>query len=223
MFNSIYTSTLTAQSFFMMAGVALVAGLVFSWIMSFRIRSTKRFFLVTAIMPFAIATVITFVSGSIGAGIAMGGTFSLIRFRSAQGSADELAAILMAMSAGIAFGMGYLAYGVVILLGLAVIYTLISTLPIFEHGGENSERLLKVTIPESLDYVNVFDDLFDKYLVYHEPDGVKTTAMGSLFKLSFRIKMKDGSKEKQFLDELRERNGNLEVALLPYYQKQIQL
>ncbi len=222
MFDSIYTTTLTAQMFFMMAGVSLVAGLIFSWIMSFRIRSTRRFFLVTAIMPFAIATVITFVSGSIGAGIAMGGTFSLIRFRSAQGSADELAAILMAMSSGIAFGMGYLAYGVVILLGLALVYSLIAALPIFEHGG-GGERLLKVTIPESLDYVTVFDDIFDSYLSYHEPDGVKTTAMGSLFKLSFRIKMKDGSQEKQFLDKLRERNGNLEVAILPYYEKQIQL
>lgn len=222
MFDSIYTTTLTAQTFFMMAGVSLAAGLIFSWIISFRIRSTRRFFLVTAIMPFAIATVITFVSGSIGAGIAMGGTFSLIRFRSAQGSADELAAILMAMSSGIAFGMGYLAYGVVILLGLALVYSLIAALPIFEHGG-GGERLLKVTIPESLDYVTVFDDIFDSYLSYHEPDGVKTTAMGSLFKLSFRIKMKDGSQEKQFLDKLRERNGNLEVAILPYYEKQIQL
>lgn len=222
MFDSIYTTTLTAQTFFMMAGVSLAAGLIFSWIMSFRIRSTRRFFLVTAIMPFAIATVITFVSGSIGAGIAMGGTFSLIRFRSAQGSADELAAILMAMSSGIAFGMGYLAYGVVILLGLALVYSLIAALPIFEHGG-GGERLLKVTIPESLDYVTVFDDIFDSYLSYHEPDGVKTTAMGSLFKLSFRIKMKDGSQEKQFLDKMRERNGNLEVAILPYYEKQIQL
>ena len=142
MFDTIYTSPLTAQSFFMMAGVSLVAGLVFSWLMSFRVRSTRRFFLVTAIMPFAIATVITFVSGSIGAGIAMGGTFSLIRFRSAQGSADELAAILMAMSSGIAFGMGYLTYGVVILLGLAGIFNLIAALPIFEHGS-SAERLLK--------------------------------------------------------------------------------
>ena len=222
MFSSVYTSTLTAQSFFMMAGVSLVAGLIFSWIMSFRVRSTRRFFLVTAIMPFAIATVITFVSGSIGAGIAMGGTFSLIRFRSAQGSADELAAILMAMSAGIAFGMGYLTYGVVILLGLAVIFSLISVLPIFEHGG-TAERLLKVTIPENLDYAEVFDDVFDEYLTYHEADGVKTTAMGSLFKLSFRIKMKDAAREKQFIDALRMRNGNLEVAILPYYERQIQL
>lgn len=222
MFSSVYTSTLTAQSFFMMAGVSLVAGLIFSWIMSFKVRSTRRFFLVTAIMPFAIATVITFVSGSIGAGIAMGGTFSLIRFRSAQGSADELAAILMAMSAGIAFGMGYLTYGVVILLGLAGIFSLISVLPIFEHGG-TAERLLKVTIPENLDYAEVFDDVFDEYLTYHEADGVKTTAMGSLFKLSFRIKMKDSSREKQFIDALRMRNGNLEVAIMPYYEKQIQL
>ena len=147
---------------------------------------------------------------------------NLIRFRSAQGSADELAAILMAMSSGIAFGMGYLTYGVVILLGLAGIFSLISTLPIFEHGS-TAERLLKVTIPENLDYAEVFDDVFDEYLTCHEADGVKTTAMGSLFKLSFRIRMKDPAREKQFIDALRMRNGNLEVAILPYYEKQIQL
>ncbi len=222
MFASIYGSTVAPAKFLLMAAVALVSGLAYAWLMSFRVRSTKRFFLVAALIPFVVGAVITFVNGNIGAGVAIGGAFSLIRFRSAQGSADEIASILAAMGAGIAFGMGYLAYGVVILLGLALVYSLIAALPIFEHGG-GGERLLKVTIPESLDYVTVFDDVFDQYLSYHEPDGVKTTAMGSLFKLSFRIKMKDGSQEKQFLDKLRERNGNLEVAILPYYEKQIQL
>lgn len=222
MFASIYTTTVTITTFMTMAGIALLSGVIFSWIMSFKVKSTKRFFLVSAILPFAVGAVITFVSGNIGAGVAMGGAFGLIRFRSAQGSADELASILIGMSAGIAFGMGYVAYGAMILIGLSVLYNLLSTLPIFEHEAPK-DKLLKVTIPESLDYYDVFDSTFDKYLESHESVGVKTTGMGSMFKLSFRIRMKDQKQEKAFIDEIRTMNGNLEVALLPYAETQIQL
>ena len=222
MFASIYSTTVTAAAFMTMAGVSLIAGVIFAWIMSFKVKSTKRFFLVSAILPFAVAAVITFVSGNIGAGVAIGGAFGLIRFRSAQGSADELAAILIAMSAGIAFGMGYVAYGVIILLGLSILYNLLAMLPIFEHEAPK-DMTLKVTIPESLDYYNVFDEVFEKYLDKYESVGVKTTGMGSMFKLSFRIRMKDQKLEKAFIDEIRTMNGNLEVALLPYADTQIQL
>ena len=110
MFDSIYSATVTPAQFFLMAGVTLLTGIIYAWVMSFCIRSTKRFFLVTSLIPFIVAAVITFVNGNIGAGVAVGGAFGLIRFRSAPGSADEIAAILVAMGAGIAFGMGYLAY-----------------------------------------------------------------------------------------------------------------
>ena len=133
MFDSIYSSTVTASQFFIMAGAALVSGFIFAWIMSFRVRSTKRFFIVTALIPFVVSAVITFVNGNIGAGVAIGGAFSLIRFRSAQGSADEIAAILAAMGSGIAFGMGYIGYGVVILIALGVVFLLLSFVPLFEH------------------------------------------------------------------------------------------
>jgi hypothetical protein len=222
MFASIYSTTVTVSTFMTMAGIALLTGVIFAWIMSYKVKATKRFFLVSAILPFAVGAVITFVSGNIGAGVAMGGAFGLIRFRSAQGSADELASILIGMSAGIAFGMGYVAYGAMILIGLAVLYTVLSALPIFEHKGPE-DKLLKVTIPESLDYYNVFDSTFDKYLEKHESVGVKTTGMGSMFKLSFRIRMKDRKQENAFIDEIRTMNGNLEVALLPYAETQIQL
>ena len=121
MFDSIYTSTVTPTQFFIMTAAALAAGFVYAWIMSFRVRSTKRFFIVTALLPFVVAAVITFVNGNIGAGVAIGGAFGLIRFRSAQGSADEIAAILVAMGSGIAFGMGYIGYGVVILIALSAV------------------------------------------------------------------------------------------------------
>ena len=220
MFDSIYTSTVTAAQFFLMAAAALLSGFVYAWIISFRIRSTPRFFFVTAILPFVIAAVVTFVKGNIGAGVAIGGgVFGLIRFRSAQGSSDELAAILITMGSGIAFGMGYLGYGVVILLGMAFIYALVSSLPVFEHKSRAPEMTLRITIPESLDYTDVFDDTFTHYLKSVEKAGVKTTGMGSMFRLSFKIQMKDPSEEKAFIDELRTKNGNLEIALLPYQEE----
>ena len=199
-----------------MSGAALISGVIFAWLMSFKIRSKKRFFIVASILPFVVAAVITFVNGNIGAGVAIGGAFGLIRFRSAQGSADELAAILIAMASGIAFGMGYVGYGVVILLGLSVLFFLLSFLPIFEHPGMTQDKLLRVTIPESLEYTNVFDDTFSHYLKSFESAGVKTTGMGSMFRLSFKIRMKDDREEKEFIDEMRTRNGNLEISILPY-------
>lgn len=216
MFDTIYTSAITAGQFFTMAAAALISGLIYSWLMSFRIRSTKRFFLVTTLLPLVVAAVISFVSGSIGAGVAIGGAFGLIRFRSAPGSADEIAAVLIAMGSGIAFGMGYVAYGVIILLGLAALYFVIAALPIFEHRGLSAEKLLKVTIPESLEYNGAFDEIFDRYLRSVESVGVKTTGMGSMFRLSYRITMKNPGDEKALIDALRTKNGNLEISILPY-------
>ena len=223
MFDSIFTSTVTAAQFFIMAGAALLTGFIYTWMMSFKIRSKKRFFIVVAIVPFVVASVITFVNGNIGAGVAIGGAFSLIRFRSAQGSADEIAAILIAMGAGIAFGMGYIGYGVIILLCMAVIFLVLSLLPIFEHKGMSEERMLRITIPESLEYSGAFNDTFNHYLKSYENAGVKTTGMGSMFRLSFRVVMKDPREEKAFIDELRTKNGNLEIAILPYTEQQNQL
>ena len=223
MFDSIYSTPVTVSEFFIMAGAAVLSGFVFSWIMSFRIRSRKRFFMGVAIIPFIVASVITFVNGNIGAGVAVGGAFGLIRFRSAPGSVDEIAAILIAMGSGIAFGMGYVAYGVVILIALAVVYLILSFLPIFEHKSMAQDRMLRITIPESLEYSGAFDDIFKHYLISYENAGVKTTGMGSMFRLSFKIQMKDPSEEKAFIDELRTKNGNLEIAILPYTEATNQL
>lgn len=223
MFTSIYSSFVTAAEFFLMAAVAILCGAVYAWIMARRVRATKRFFIVVAMIPFIVGAVITFVNGNIGTGVAIGGAFSLIRFRSAPGLADEIAAILAAMGAGIAFGMGYLAYGVIILLTLALLYLLFSSLNLFESQPLQAERILKVTVPESLEYTDMFDDLFARYLKSAERLGVKTTGMGSMFRLSFLVRLKDAKEEKAFIDALRTRNGNLEISLLPYSEQQAQL
>ena len=221
--NTIYTSQVTPEQFFSMAGAALLFGFLYAFLISFRIRSTKRFFTVTALIPFIVAAVITFVNGNIGAGVAIGGAFSLIRFRSAQGSADEIASIFIAMGAGIAFGMGYIAYGILILLCLSLLFILFSALPVFDHKRFTQENLLRITIPESLEYQDVFDGVFDRYLASVENVGIKTTAMGSMFRLSYRIRMKDSSQQKAFVDELRTKNGNLEIAILPFAETENQL
>ena len=223
MFDSIYSAVVTPTQFFVMTAAALITGFLYAWIMSFRVRSTKRFFIVTALIPFIVAAVITFVNGNIGAGVAIGGAFSLIRFRSAQGSADEIASILVAMGAGIAFGMGYIGYGVVILLCLAGLFLLLGLVPLFEHKSMASDQLLRITIPESLEYSGTFDEIFAHYLKKVENAGVKTTGMGSMFRLSYKVRMKNPSEEKAFIDELRTKNGNLEIALLPYTETQNQL
>ena len=223
MFDSVYSSSVTASEFFLMAGVAVLCGVLFSLTMARRVRATKRFFIVVSLIPFVVGAVITFVNGNIGAGVAIGGAFSLIRFRSAQGSADEIAAILIAMGAGIAFGMGYLAYGVIILLALGLLYFLFSSLHLFDSRPLKEERILKVTVPESLEYTDMFDEPFARYLKSAERLGVKTTGMGSMYRLSYMIRMKDPREEKAFIDELRIRNGNLEISLLPYSEQQNQL
>ena len=221
--NSIYSSSVTAEQFFTMAGFSLFFGILYAFVISFRIRSTRRFFTVTALIPFVVAAVITFVNGNIGAGVAIGGAFSLIRFRSAQGSADEIAAIFIAMASGIAFGMGYITYGIIILVALSLLFIAFSALPIFEHKRFTEENLLRITIPESLEYQDAFDDVFKKFLAKCENIGIKTTAMGSMFRISYKIKMKNTSQQKEFVDELRTRNGNLEIAIMPFVETENQL
>ena len=216
MFNSIYSATVTPLQFGIMTAAALLSGVFFSWLMSFRVRANRRFFIVTSVLPFVVGMVITFVNGNIGAGVAFGGAFALVRFRSAQGTADEIAAVLMAMASGVCFGMGFVAYGVLSLLCLGGLYLALSSLKLFEHASLHQEKTLQITIPESLEYNGVFEDVFARYLESAESVGVKTTGMGSMFRLSYRVRMKDPAREKELIDELRVRNGNLEISILPY-------
>ena len=218
MFESIYSTSVTGGQFMLMAAAALGSGLFFGWLMSFRIRSSRRYFVVISLMPFIVGMVLTFINGSIGAGLAFGGAFALTRFRSAPGSSDEIAGVLIAMAAGVPFGMGYVGYGVIVLLGLALLFLVLAALPVYEHQNMQQDRLLKITIPETLDYARVFDDIFDRYLTKAEPVGAKTTGMGAMFLLSFKIHMKNVMEEKAMIDELRTRNGNLEIAVLPYIE-----
>jgi uncharacterized membrane protein YhiD involved in acid resistance len=153
------------------------------------------------------------VNGNIGAGVAVAGAFSLVRFRSVPGSAKEIAAIFLGMGCGLICGMGYLGYAVLFaaILGAGMfLFTMVSSMV----EKNNDEKILQITIPEDLDYAGVFDPLFDEYLDANESISVKTTNMGSMFKLRYKVRMKSKASEKEFIDAIRTRNGNLEVALM---------
>ena len=164
-----------------------------------------------AILPAIVAVVIMMVNGNVGAGVAVAGAFSLVRFRSVPGTAKEIAIIFLAMATGLISGMGYLGIAVLFAVVLGLVFLVLNVSPIGE--ADDRLKLLKITIPEDLNYTDAFDDLFEKYTRNASLMDVKTTNMGSLFKLSYHIRLKDASQEKAFIDELRCRNGNLEISI----------
>lgn len=215
-FNGIFdtglTSVIAVQDFLICVGCSLVIGLVLALMFMYRTRYTKSFVATLALLPAVVCVVIMMVNGNIGTGVAVAGAFSLVRFRSAPGSAKEIGAIFTAMGAGLIAGMGYLAYAVMFSLligGVGMLYTAI------DFGGSKGSlnKTLQVTIPENLDYTGVFSDIFAKRTRDCELVKVKTTNMGSMFRLTYDITLKSADDEKAMIDELRCRNGNLEISV----------
>ena len=179
----------------------------------YRTRYTKSLAVTLAFLPAVVCVVIMMVNGNVGAGVAVAGAFSLVRFRSAPGSAKEIAAIFLAMAAGLIVGMGYIGFAflfTVILCGMCMLYNRL------DFGTKKNAALYKtlhITIPEDLDYSDVFDDIFKEYTAEHELVRVKTTNMGSMFRLTYAITLRDAALEKEFIDKIRCRNGNLEITV----------
>lgn len=203
---------MTVWDFLICLAVALAAGAFLGFAYSFRGRATKSFIVTLALLPSAVGVVIMLVNGNLGAGVAVAGAFSLIRFRSSPGTAREIVSIFLAMCVGLAIGMGYVGYAVLFAVIMGAIFLILNIVGIWERRAPK-EKLLRITIPEDLNYTDVFEDLFNEYTTKHETVSVKTTNMGSMFKLTYHVTLKDLSREKQFIDELRCRNGNLEIAL----------
>jgi hypothetical protein len=215
MFKTIFesTSAITVWDFLVCLGVALITGAFLGFAYAFRNHVTKSFIVTLILLPAAVSMVIMLVNGNLGAGVAVAGAFSLIRFRSSPGTAREILVVFLSMCVGLAIGMGYIGYAVLFDMIMGIILLVIN-LVVLGAGRTLREKTLRITIPENLDYTDVFDDLFKKYTTRHETVSVKTTNMGSMFKLTYHITLKDLSREKQFIDELRCRNGNLEIAIL---------
>ena len=210
MLNSILGPELTLTSFLICAGVSLLLGVGTALVAGYRSRSTQSLAVTLAILPAVVQAVIMLVNGSIGAGIAVAGTFSLVRFRSAPGTAREIAAIFLAMAIGLATGMGYVGMAALLFLILAGAMLALTALRFGQK--EDAGRILKITIPEDLDYDGLFDDLFERYTTAHTLEKVKTTNMGTLYELRYRITLRQEPVPKVFLDELRCRNGNLNIT-----------
>ncbi len=215
MFESIFSDgNVAAVGFFIALGVALVCGTVFSFAACYKTDSSTSFFICTSLIPMTVAAVIALVNGNLGIGVAIAGAFGLVRFRSAQGSAREIAIIFIAMASGLAFGTGYLAYGVIFLIICGIFLFVARIITEKMQKNKDCDRIVKITIPESLDYTEVFTDVFERYALSYELDRVKSTNMGSMFSLTYSLKLKEKNCEKAMLDEIRTRNGNLEIQCL---------
>lgn len=211
MLNNIITIPMTLPTLVICLITAVSLGILTALVFSFRNHQSKSFTLTLALLPMAICVVIMMVNGNIGAGVAVAGAFTLVRFRSIPGTAREISAIFIDMAIGLIIGMGYV--------GIAVIFFLFSSaltilLTIVNFGNPSRvEKQLKITIPENFDYNGLFDEVLEKYTVRAEMEQVRTTNMGTLFELTYRIVLPDRQIPKEFLDELRARNGNLNIAV----------
>lgn len=203
--------TLTVSNFLLSFAISLALGFVIAGLYMFRSHYSKSFVMTLVMLPAVVQVVILLVNGNLGVGVAVAGTFSLVRFRSVPGTAREITSIFLAMAVGLAAGMGYLGIAVLLVVVLGAVSMILT---ITSFGDQRNRKDLRITIPESLNYTDVFDDILKSYAKNWELVQVKTTNMGSLYKLTYQIEMKDTSEEKKMIDELRCCNGNLEISCM---------
>lgn len=213
MLNSILNysaATLTPVQFLICCTVSVILGISLAAVHTYRNHCSRNFFITLALLPLIVQTVIMLVNGNLGTGVAVMGAFSLVRFRSVPGNSREINSIFLAMAVGLAVGMGYLWLASLLFLLIGFFTLLLLSLP--EGKSARTEKELKITIPENLDYFGVFDEIFGSYTSQNELIRVKTVNMGSLYELQYKIKLKSQDLEKRFIDELRCRNGNLPIV-----------
>lgn len=211
LFASIITAGagLTLKSYLVALGTSLLCGLIVLLATSFKNNVTKSFAVTVLLLPAIVQTVIMMVNGNVGTGIAVAGAFSLVRFRSVPGKAREIASIFLAMTAGLASAAGYVAIAILFTAVISVIMLVFSLIPI----KREREYELHVTVPESLNFDGAFDPIFKEYARSSRLVKTKTSSMGSLYKLTYILDLKDCSRSKEMIDKIRERNGNLEISL----------
>lgn len=215
-FSGVYNSgaeSITVSVFLLLLLSALVVGAAQALVYLHNNDCSKSFAVTLATLPAVVATIIMLVNGSIGAGVAVAGTFSLVRFRSAPGSGKEIAAVFSAMAVGLACGMGCPGLALLFALILCLADTLYAKIRFGERRGGELHKSLTVTVPESLEYAEIFDDIFDEYTSEARLTRIKTSNLGSLNRLSYEIVLRERGSEKKLIDALRCRNGNLEISL----------
>jgi hypothetical protein len=217
MFDSIFSTSATATTIALVplvtgVAVALALGLALALIYCYRSRYTKSFLITLATLPAIVAVVIMMVNGNLGAGVAVAGAFSLVRFRSVPGQARDISFIFLAMAIGLVCGMGYVGYAMLI---CAILGGANFVLQLVGFGGQGSrlDRTIRIMVPEDLDFVGLFDEVLGSYTTSYDLAQVKTTNMGSLYKLVYNVQLRDAGSVRNLIDDLRCRNGNLEVAI----------
>ena len=213
LFDTSLTHVISVTDFLLCVGSSLVIGLILAFLYADQARCTRSFVATLALLPAVVCVVIMMVNGNVGAGVAVAGSFSLIRFRSAPGSAREIGAVFLAMGAGLIAGMGYLAYAFLFALILGGASALYARMDFSLTKKSALHKTLHVTIPEDLDYTDVFDPILKQYASHYELEQVKTSHMGSLFRLTYQLTLRDAGSEKELIDKLRCRNGNLEISV----------
>lgn len=212
-FDSASQKVISITDFLVCIGASLVVGIIIALCYMYRSRYTKSFVVTLAVLPAVVCVVIMMVNGNVGAGVAVAGAFSLVRFRSVPGSAREICTIFLAMGSGLIAGMGYIGYSVLFTVVMCLIYLVYSHIDLGSKKRSALYKTVNVTIPESLDYTNVFKEVFNEYCTEYETVKVKSINLGSMFRITYNICMKDSSLEKKMIDELRIRNSNLEITV----------
>ena len=219
MFESIFTNSATDNAISITSsligiGAAVVLGLIIGCVYMYICKKDgygKNFIIGLVILPAIVAVVILLIGSNVARAFSMAGAFALVRFRSAPGNARDIAIVFFAMASGLACGLGYVAFACVFVVIMIAVMLFLNAIHFAEC--KDGKKQLKITVPETLNYTNTFDDIFDKYLSSHALTRVRTTNMGTMFELTYNVNMKDNSEEKNFIDELRTRNGNLNIIL----------
>ena len=213
LFDSDLVSVISITDFLLCLGFSLVLGLIMAFAYMYRTRYTKSFVVTLALLPVVVCVVIMLVNGNVGTGVAVAGAFSLVRFRSVPGTAKEICTLFLAMGAGLIAGMGYLGFSVLFTVVMCAMFLLYNRLDFGTKKNAEAYKTFSITIPEDLDYSGVFDDIFAEYTISHDLARVKSTNMGSMFKLTYNVVLRDASREKEMIDKIRCRNGNLEITV----------
>ena len=213
LFDTDLTAVISVTDFLLCLGASLVIGILMAFAYMYRTRYTKSFVVTLALLPAVVCVVIMMVNGNVGTGVAVAGAFSLVRFRSVPGTAKEICTLFLAMGAGLIAGMGYLGFALLFTAVMCVMFVLYNRL---DFGTKKNSQIFKtftITIPEDLDYSGIFDDIFSEFTTSHDIVRVKSTNMGSMFKLTYNVMLRDVTREKEMIDKIRCRNGNLEIAV----------
>ena len=212
-FDGELSSVISVSNFMLCLGFSLVLGLIMAFAYMYRTHYTKSFVVTLALLPAVVCVVIMLVNGNVGTGVAVAGAFSLVRFRSAPGTAKEICTLFLAMGAGLISGMGYLGFAVLFTVVMCAVFVLYNRLDFGSKKNTATYKTFTITIPEDLDYSSIFDDIFSEYTSAYDLARVKTTNMGSMFRLTYNVTLRNPAQEKEMIDKLRCRNGNLEITV----------